>query len=776
MAAADDAQQQPVIAKQVRQHWGLLNHEAYGCTEVVLLDRDRRRKPVVGFFDDMELLVTALEPHAAKNIYVNANPRPAGWADNKFTKRKRGTESEVETLCSIVLDIDPADRKKGTIGSEADHQAALVIAGQIAKQHSGAVVDSGGGAQVWLPVIPAAVGDLGGVVKFKAQVKAWRQQVAAEHGLADRGLEIDPTQDLVHIYRLAGAFNHKPPEKPGDPPRPCRIISTSAEPADVALAEILAISVADSDEQEPSTPSFSTTELPDRLDDFLTNSEQFQDLWEQPAPDGDQSGRDFALACLCLENGFSPEETAAIIWQMPHGKRRRDNRRADYVQDTVARAAGKVQVQGATATEPQADEPEHAPAAAPEADIPVEDALPTEGWLHDWIDYCGETTEAPTQYHLAVGLAVLAATVGRRCWLPWGDGKLFPNLYLALIGAQGRPRKSTAVSMGRDVLDRCFPSEHIPVLDKKGKPTGEMKLELGALIPWDASVEGLVGGLKSSPTGIMTPGELSQLLAIMGRSYNLGMAQLVADLYDAPPRYTRLLKKEFILIEDAAPSIVGASTLAWLTQQTDEIALQGGLLSRFAYFFAFRAGELKPFRPIADKRKANKLTKRVHELRDVLQKDPRALSWEAGAEMAYRTFYYQVMTDQPEGPLAGFLSRLAVTAIKCAMLYELAADPTSHAISPTAWDRAQGLATYLQEGARRFVTGATGDEYAKQREKVLAIIRAAPGIARSTLMKNTHLSAKQLDEALQTLGQSALVRGTTKKGRKGPDATTYFPY
>jgi len=142
----NEASQSYLDDEQVQQHWRLLNCTAAGCTEAVLIDRSA--KLLVGFFNDPDALTDALRPHTDKHIYIGKNPRPADWADNQFTTRKRANDADIETVCAVVLDVDPANREKGTLGTPEHHEAAIAVATRIATDYSGAVIDSGGGAYV----------------------------------------------------------------------------------------------------------------------------------------------------------------------------------------------------------------------------------------------------------------------------------------------------------------------------------------------------------------------------------------------------------------------------------------------------------------------------------------------------------------------------------------------------------------------------------------------------------------------------------------------------
>jgi hypothetical protein len=60
-------------------------------------------------------------------------------------------------------------------------------------------------------------------------------------------------------------------------------------------------------------------------------------------------------------------------------------------------------------------------------------------------------SEAPGVYHRWSLIGCIAANLGRQFYLPFGEGRIFPNLYLMLIGEPGA-RKSSAIKLASKVL------------------------------------------------------------------------------------------------------------------------------------------------------------------------------------------------------------------------------------------------------------------------------------------------------------------------------------
>jgi hypothetical protein len=88
-----------------------------------------------------------------------------------------------------------------------------------------------------------------------------------------------------------------------------------------------------------------------------------------------------------------------------------------------------------------------------------------------------EHTEPPTIYHRWSLITSISAYLGRSFWLPFGSTRIFPTMYVMLIGNPGT-RKSTAIKMARRVISSAgydtFAAERTTkekfLLDLEGAP------------------------------------------------------------------------------------------------------------------------------------------------------------------------------------------------------------------------------------------------------------------------------------------------------------------
>lgn len=88
-----------------------------------------------------------------------------------------------------------------------------------------------------------------------------------------------------------------------------------------------------------------------------------------------------------------------------------------------------------------------------------------------------EDTESPTIYHRWSLIAAVSAFLGRQYWFPAGHTRIFPNMYVMLIGNPGT-RKSTSIKMARRIISAAgyttFAAERTTkekfLLDLEGAP------------------------------------------------------------------------------------------------------------------------------------------------------------------------------------------------------------------------------------------------------------------------------------------------------------------
>lgn len=206
-------------------------------------------------------------------------------------------------------------------------------------------------------------------------------------------------------------------------------------------------------------------------------------------------------------------------------------------------------------------------------DIPMV-CVPSERRLADIIDTymaANENTEPPKLYHLWTILSCLSAALQRRCWLDWYSIRVYPNLYVALVGPPGATRKGTAMGFGRELLSQANLSR---TADSTTRAAFIASLEKCKTSFID-TVEGKIID-HCSLTAFS-----SELTVLLGHNDSMFLDTLT-DLFDCPSYFEYDTKTQGRnTINNAWLSIFGATTQGALRTALPEHAFTGGFLSRF---------------------------------------------------------------------------------------------------------------------------------------------------------------------------------------------------
>lgn len=196
----------------------------------------------------------------------------------------------------------------------------------------------------------------------------------------------------------------------------------------------------------------------------------------------------------------------------------------------------------------------------------VRDALPTQGFLRDFVHYAWWCTDAHASYHLATGLACIAQTVPIEYHLIYGT-KTHGNIFGLCVGPSGESRKSASISIARDVLEEALPG-------CMGEPPG--------------SKENLVDTLREKPRQLIAYSEFGKFLADSEKGYLNPLRTTYTDAWDSVPLGRGLVSKKNTEAKFPRLSLLGGSTLAYLERYTEPADWTGGFLARFLTFYADR--------------------------------------------------------------------------------------------------------------------------------------------------------------------------------------------
>ena len=210
-----------------------------------------------------------------------------------------------------------------------------------------------------------------------------------------------------------------------------------------------------------------------------------------------------------------------------------------------------------------------------------------------------EDTESPIIFHRWSLLTALGAQLGRSYYLPFGDFRIFPNMYVMLIGEPGT-RKSSAVKLARKAVASAGYSKF--AFDKTSKEKFLMDLAGEGEVGVPHTVDTLVmdtlfgAGIGGEPKEVFVVADEFNDFAGTG---NLEFFSLLGSLWDwddeQRPFEQRFKNSKSIQIYQPTVSILGGNTHAGFAACFPPTTIGQGFLSRILLVFSEASGVKIPF-------------------------------------------------------------------------------------------------------------------------------------------------------------------------------------
>jgi hypothetical protein len=390
--------------------------------------------------------------------------------------------------------------------------------------------------------------------------------------------------------------------------------------------------------------------------------------------------------------------------------------------------------------------------------VNIYDLIPHESFLYHFVKYCNNMTDAPDSFGYATGLVILSTVVQRNIFIFWTGRKLYANLYVLLIAKSGG-RKGTTLGLAKQLLNKLE----------------ENNTDNFLVFPDDITPESLFSLTQNQTHGTFFHGEFGGFLKGLDRSYNKGLKELLTDIFDNFSHKKFIKGKEgtgemFELVEPAI-NILGASTVAWLSENLKESDFKSGFMQRFVFF----PGEL-------DKKEIALPVKSITSINDdIIDNLYSMLSEISGisgeivlskdAIQAYESFYYsdEEFKKRQSEVYGSFHTRLYTFVIKLSMLYcAMRMDKTISKEDIEYGIKAKLLVeTQLYSVFDRLLSNDVQDRL----EKIKNIIAENGGIIdRSKLLRYSHMLAKDFDNYIMTLEENGTIfkKTETKTNKTKP--------
>ena len=195
-------------------------------------------------------------------------------------------------------------------------------------------------------------------------------------------------------------------------------------------------------------------------------------------------------------------------------------------------------------------------------------------FLHNYREYTKGTEAHPT-YHTFSALVALSSIISRRVWVDMGHFKVFPNLYVVLVGPAGN-RKTSAMTPAKNLIRELKLPFSAECVTKE-----KLVLDLQAQETIVASMPEIYKDFKVyTPMTIMVT-ELSEFLGAGG----IGMINFLTTIYDQDYYDIRTKNKGDASIKGPYLTLLACTTPDWITTYLRQDVISGGFSRRAIFVY-----------------------------------------------------------------------------------------------------------------------------------------------------------------------------------------------
>lgn len=373
-----------------------------------------------------------------------------------------------------------------------------------------------------------------------------------------------------------------------------------------------------------------------------------------------------------------------------------------------------------------------------------------------------ETTDAPMEFLISSLLPSIGAAISTNRWIQWGSKRIYPNIWIMLVGQSTILRKSTSLDIGTSAL-RSLNAE---------KPDRHF------ILPNDGSFAGFLECLKVEKNGVLKHSEVASLLENMNKGYNLSMKSLFTDFFDVPPFHKIYIKETGEEhIKTPMFGIAAGTTLNWLKQNISRNDRESGFLARFLYCYMDNKEKSMPIPKMVDPRFSSRFKEVFLRLMKV---DPFEIIVDRSYQESYIKFY-ECIDRSLRNPLLddgtkSLLGRLQTDYFLKLTILDSTLSGRSLATSDVA-DRVSAMLSFYVNQALNIMNMLLKTDIAKTQEKILEYLDKRKRVSATDIHRlfNNHLHSKNLHATMKGLEDAGLIRKVTKEKGVHYELLQYSP-
>ncbi len=373
--------------------------------------------------------------------------------------------------------------------------------------------------------------------------------------------------------------------------------------------------------------------------------------------------------------------------------------------------------------------------------------------LQEYLNYTSNS-EAPESYHIWVFLSMVAGVLGKKTWIKCNYFTVFPNMYVILISLPGVGKKSTAMRIGRQVVEEA---------------DVRMKLTYDAITP-----QALIGELEDSfylfeqengkPYGSSPVTAIaSELITLL--SGGATMVEFLTDIYDSDKMWKYKTKGcgENIIINPCLNIISGVTTVSFCNRIIKD-AVAGGFISRSIIIYDNDMRVESPFSlpTAAQMTSRDRVIDRFKDIANLCGET----TFDYEAKTYFESWYVEEMTSMAhKTAYLEFHSRKAVHVLKCAML--IAASEVTNIITLEYLKMAIELLRRVEHNMKFVYMSAGANKHGDIFIRILSALQYVDEIDYKDLLAlfMRDISQEEFDEQLATLDAVNYITDTLHPGK-----------
>ncbi len=377
--------------------------------------------------------------------------------------------------------------------------------------------------------------------------------------------------------------------------------------------------------------------------------------------------------------------------------------------------------------------------------------MPQNKFLEQYWNFCNNVTDAPPVFYHAASILVASQAIQRRRWIQWGSTKIYPNLYLCLVGPTKIVRKSTVLDIAQNFVTA---------------------LNENYVLPVEFSYEQVLTVLSKQSQGTFFYDEFKVLNSLLGRDYMASMESFLTYIFSCPRYHKTERKKESFLISEPCLSILTATTPEWFLESLTENKIRGGFTNRFVFIYASiksRTDVIPNEIEITQEKNINKSLAEIAQCPDGRM----ILSPEAKTIFSEWYINFEKRYEKLDPIFKEMYARLDIYALKFSIVLQTCEDQKLVITKKTMIESIQFCDWIINSTEKLCEDELSFSKMEKYEKRVLRCFNGTNKISRRNLLRMTHLSSKIFTDVAQTLIEKERISYSLEKLESQRPTTLY---